>query len=199
MQFTNSPSMKKQLLLALTTLAFAINAHALTGGFSYSGGYAALDAGGNPVMDLTLATQVKFGNIVGGSPSVSRTNGLGTGSFAAIPDGTQVIYNNLILKFLPTANTPLVPFFTLPGITFDLNTISRDYVTPMSLVLNGTGTFTSGSDSSPGIYTATFNTISGSFSYSASAGVPVPDGGSALALLGMSLVGVEALRRKFAI
>ena len=194
--------MKKQLLIALGALALAIDAHAVTGAFSFSGGYIPLDAASSPVTDLTLATQVQFGNISGGSPDQSVTNGAGTGSFAAIPDGTMVFYNNTILRFLPTANTPLTPFFTVPGITFNLNTISRDFVTPISLVLNGTGTFnnTEGTDPSPGIYTASFNTIDGTFSYSASAGVPVPtvpDGGSALALLGMSLVGVEALRRKF--
>ena len=193
--------MKKQLFVALAILAFAINAHAITGAFSYSGGFIALNAANAPVTDLTLATQVQF-NTGGATPDPSVTNGVGTGSFAAIPDNTPVTYAGTgTLRFLPTPNTPLTPFFTLPGITFGLNTINRDYVSPFSLILTGAGTFnnTGGTDPSPGIYTASFNTITGSFSYSASAGVPVPDGGSALALLGMSLVGVEALRRKFAV
>ena len=197
--------MKKHLLIALGTLALSINAHALlTGAFSFSGGYIPRDAALNPVTDLTLATQVQF-NTGGATPDPSVTNGVGTGSFAGIPDGTAVTYAGTgTLQFLPTANTPLTPFFTVPGITFNLNTISRDFVTPISLVLNGTGVFnnTAGTDPTNGIYTASFNTINGTFSYSASAGVrppTVPDGGSGLALLGMSLVGVEALRRKFAL
>ena len=192
--------MKKLLLTGLGALALTMNANALlTGGFSLSGGYIARDAANNPVTDLSLATQVEFGNVPGGTPDSSATNGTGVGSFAGIPDGTPVTYVATTLSFTPP-NTPLTPFFTVPGFSFSLDTISRTFANANSLILDGTGIFnnTAGTDPTPGTYTASFNTIDGTFSYSASVGT-VPDGGSALALLGMSLAGAEVLRRKFAV
>ena len=196
--------MKKLLLTGLGALALTMNANALlTGGFSFSGGYIARDALNNPVTDLSLATKVEFGNVPAGTPDSSSTNGAGTGSFVTVVDGTPVTYVATTLAFTP-ANTPLTPFFTVPGFSFSLNTISRTFANANSLVLDGTGIFnnTAGTDPTPGSYTSSFNTVNGTFSYSASVGVPtpqVPDGGPAVGLLGMALVGVEVLRRKFAV
>lgn len=209
--------MKKHLLIALGTMALAMKAHAvLTGGLSFAGDYIPRNAAGAPVTDLTLATQVQFGNLPSVDPNTpngpSITIGVASGSFAAIPNGTSLIYGTgapatFSLSFTPP-NTPISPFFTVGNFTFALSTVNRDFADFDSLLLSGTGIFNTvapGTDATAGTYTASFNTAAGTFSYSASAGIPVPpqqgvpDGGSALALLGMALVGVEALRRKLAV
>ena len=195
--------MKKLLLTGLGALALTMNANALlTGGFSFSGGYIARDALNNPVTDLSLATKVEFGNVPAGTPDSSSTVGVGTGSFAAIPPHTPITYVATTLAFTPP-NTPLTPFFTVPGFSFSLNTISKTFANTNTLILDGTGIFNTtvgAPDPTPGTYTASFNTINSTFSYSASVGIPaVPDGGSAVGLLGMALAGVEFLRRKFAV
>ncbi len=198
--------MKKLLLTGLGALALTMNANALlTGGFSLSGGYIPRDAANNPVTNLSLATKVEFGNIPAGTPDSSSTNGAGTGSFVTVVDNTPVTYVATTLVFTPVANTPLTPFFTVPGFSFGLGSITRTFANTNSLILDGTGIFNTtvgAPDPTPGTYTASFNTISNTFSYSASVGVPpprVPDGGSAVGLLGMALASAEVLRRKFAV
>jgi VPDSG-CTERM motif len=67
--------------------------------------------------------------------------------------------------------------------------------------ITGTGTLTgNGFDPTPGAWEFTSQSALGrrhlTFSFSADTSA-VPDGGSAVALLGIALVGVEALRRKF--
>jgi len=192
--------MKKLLLTGLGTLALTINAQALlTGGFSFSGGYIPRDAGGNPVTNLTLATQVQFANAGGSPPDASVTNLQGTGSFAAIADNTPIVFSALTLSFTPP-NTPLTPFFTVDGFQFNLNSIVKTVAVPTGLILDGTGIVTNlvgTPDPTPAAFSASFNTVTGRFAYGANVGT-TPDGGSAMALLGMALVGIEALRRKFA-
>ena len=196
--------MKKLLLTTLGALAMTIHAQALlTGGFSIIGGYIPRDAANAPVTDLTQAVKVEFGNAPGTTPDPSVTSGTGTGSFAAIADNTAVTFSALTLQFTPP-NTPLIPFFTVDGFRFDLNTIVRSAATSTGLILDGTGIVTNlvgTPDPTPATYSAAFSTVTGKFSYGANVGaIPprVPEGGSAMALLGMALVGVEALRRKFA-
>ena len=150
--------------------------------------------------DLTLATQVQFGNAGSPPPDASVTNLVGTGSFSGVADNTPIVFSALTLSFTPP-NTPLTPFFTVDGFRFDLNSITKVVAVPTGLILNGSGivTNTAGTpDPTGAAFSASFNTVTGRFSYGANVGIPVPDGGSAMALLGMALVGIEALRRKFA-
>ena len=168
----------------------------ITGGLSFSGNATPQNSTGVAQSNLTLATQVFFPT---GQQSVSN----GTGSFSGIPYGTivsmfvgQPLLNNT-LKFGAPQNTPILSFYTVAGFTFDLLTIAvgPDTTTPTTLSITGTGTF-SGNGFTPtrGTYLAQFGTAGGSFSFAAS-GAALPDGGTTVALLGLSLVAIEAGRR----
>lgn len=194
-----------KIVLGITAVgAFAFvsaqNASALpslTGGISYSGGYTAENAGGTMVTDLTLATQIVFdspGNING-------INGVLASASGAAHNSPITLNGPLIISPL-TGLSPLYSFGTVSGsttiITFDLLTVTVDPNSDPTHVLDleGTGKFTgAGFDDTAATWTASFNTQSGTFSFSASSG-SVPDGGSTVALLGCALVGMEVFRRK---
>ena len=131
----------------------------------------------------------------GGFPNGQYTTGSGSGSFSTVAAGTTVTMAPL-LKFAAPQNLPLKPFYTVGGFTFDLLTVAvMGTTTSNALTLTGTGTFHgSGFTDTAGSYIATFNTAAGTYSFSAS-GASLPDGGTAVALLGLGLVAVEASRR----
>ena len=95
-------------------------------------------------------------------------------------------------------STPTSALWTVGGFTFDLLTSTVDARGGGSLTVSGTGTI-SGNSFDPTSGTWMFTTqnpgANGTFSFSAS-GLSVPDGGSAVALLGLALMGIEVLRRK---
>lgn len=166
----------------------------ITGGISLAGGYIAEDNSGVAVTDLTLATQIDF-NINSGLGIATG----GSGTFASIAYGTPVQFNIADeLVFDPGLNPVLMPLFTVSGFSFDLLTATEvSGTTPDTLTIRGTGNFyAAGYDTTAGTFVATFNTAANTFSFSASGATTVPDGGSAVALLGIALVGVEGLRRK---
>jgi VPDSG-CTERM motif len=93
---------------------------------------------------------------------------------------------------------PITSFWSVGGFTFDL---IASHITSQGggfLDVSGTGTI-SGHGFTPTFGTWSFSTqdpaSSAVFSFSASTG-SVPDSGSTVAFLGLSLAGVEALRRK---
>ena len=83
--------------------------------------------------------------------------------------------------------------------SFDLVTLSLDQQGHNTLNLSGMGNLDiTGFDTTPGMWVFTANQGGGTFSFSSS-NASVPEGGSALILLGLGLVGLEALRRKFVV
>ena len=103
--------------------------------------------------------------------------------------------------------TPLWSFmFNGTNFSFDLLTSTTLMNTPNFISIQGTGIlFASGAlnrDPTPGIFTLTATNTDGGFDFGfasdTQAAAAIPEGGSALALLGIALVGVEALRRKLA-
>ena len=120
-----------------------------------------------------------------------------TGDFSGILAGTQA---TMAQPWIFNPSTPTPGLWSVGGFTFDL--LSSTVVTQNAQFLNISGTgIVSGNGFDPtGMewsFTAqqsggTPRTI---FSFSAN-GVAVPDGGSAVALLGLALVGIEVLRRK---
>ena len=120
-----------------------------------------------------------------------------TGSFAGIAPGTSAA---MAQPWIFNPSTPTPGLWSVGGFTFDL--LSSTVVTQnaSTLVIEGTGTV-SGNGFDPTAMDWSFTTQSSggrtgtTFSFSAN-GVAVPDGGSAVALLGLALVGVEVLRRK---
>jgi VPDSG-CTERM motif len=95
-------------------------------------------------------------------------------------------------------STPTPGLWTAGGFTFALLTSTIDMRSGGTLSVKGTGTI-SGNSFDPTFGSWSFTTqnpsANGTFSFSAS-GLSVPDGGSAVALLGLALIGVEVLRRK---
>jgi hypothetical protein len=124
----------------------------------------------------------------------------GAGDFAGIASGVQAAMAQL-WAFNPS--TPTASLWSVGGFTFDL--LSSTIVTQnaSTLVIEGTG-IVSGNGFDPTAMDWMFTTQSSggrtrtTFSFSAN-GVAVPDGGSAVALLGIGLTGLEILRRKLRI
>jgi hypothetical protein len=89
-------------------------------------------------------------------------------------------------------------FWAVDGFVFDLiaSTVAAS-PNSNSVTVDGTGTISGhGFASTPGVwhFTTQNPAANGQFSFSAASGT-VPDGGSAVALLGIALVGIETLRR----
>jgi hypothetical protein len=122
-----------------------------------------------------------------------------SGDYSGVPMFTAVTQNPF--SFDPFVG-PIAPLWTFTVGTdtysFDLETLTIDGQGGNVLSLSGAGTLNiTGFDATPGVWVFTANQAGGTFSFSSSNGA-VPEGGSALILLGLALVGMEALRRKFA-
>ena len=123
----------------------------------------------------------------------------GTGDFAGIAPGTSAA----MAQWTFNPSTPTPSLWSVGGFTFDL--LSSTVVTQnaSTLVITGTG-IVSGNGFDPTAMDWAFTTQSSggktrtTFSFSAN-GVAVPDGGSAVALLGLALTGIEVLRRRLRI
>jgi hypothetical protein len=97
-------------------------------------------------------------------------------------------------------STPTPGLWSVAGFTFDLLSSTVTQRTASSLTVEGSG-IVSGNGFDPTAMTWAFTTQNAGgrtraiFSFSAN-GNAVPDGGSAVALLGLALTGLEVLRRK---
>lgn len=204
---TKKGTMKRLLTIAVVGVALAFQAHAVSivGGISMTG-QAALDTGdantANAVVAWLNASVPTFG---------------ASGDFAAAGIGT-VVATPVTLSpwtFAPPPGIPAAPLWTVtsvlnPGATFafNLGTSVVDVQTGGNLAITGLGTITStvpGLDPTPFEWNfTTQNPPVGDnppwFTFSASAlnTARVPDGGLTLGLLGLALMGVEGLRRRFA-
>jgi hypothetical protein len=119
-----------------------------------------------------------------------------TGDFAFIPVNTPVTMS--AWQFSPSVPVPAL--WSVAGFTFDLLTSTVITHTNSVLAIEGTGVVSgNGFDPTAMTWSFTSQNLGGStFSFSAT-GAAVPDGGSAVALLGIALIGVEVLRRKLRI
>jgi hypothetical protein len=124
-----------------------------------------------------------------------------TGSFSVIPfDNPATFTPNYVFN----PSSPQAPLWTTSfgGVTFTFNLLTSTIVTQTATFLNvrGTGTVTgTGFDPTFGLWSFTSSKADGgnssSFTFAANTSA-IPEGGSAIALLGVALVGVEVLRRK---
>jgi hypothetical protein len=159
-----------------------------------------LTFGGTVTLDTNsagTATEVISWHNMGntGTPSVLSRDG-GFTPFVNAGDPTTFALN----WFFHSGPRP--SFWSVDGFTFDLTEshIFAQGGNPPGVVVNGSG-FVSGHGFDPTFMTWSFSTQdppAGSppvFSFSAASGT-VPDSGSTVALLGLALVGAEALRRK---
>ena len=90
--------------------------------------------------------------------------------------------------------------FTVGAVTYSFNLGTSHVVTQTAAFLNVTGTGTAnitGFDPTPGTFSITLvGSGSPQAQFSFTSETSVPDGGSAVALMGIALTGIEALRRK---
>jgi hypothetical protein len=118
----------------------------------------------------------------------------GTGDFAGIAPGTQA---TMAQPWIFNPSTPTPSLWTVGGFTFDLLTSTVVTHNAQFLTILGTGIVSgNGLDPTSMEWSFTSQNLGGTiFSFSAT-GVAVPDGGPAVALFGIALVGIEVLRRK---
>jgi hypothetical protein len=142
---------------------------------------------------LATATTVMTWFDVNGNAGFSNVTPGATGNFG-IPAGTQA---TMAQPWIFNPSTPTPGLWSVGGFTLDL--LSSTVVTQNAQFLSITGTgIVSGNGFDPTSMEWSFttqNAVGGIFSFSAN-GLAVPDGGSAVALLGIALIGIEVLRRK---
>jgi len=168
-------------------MTFDAVADQITGAISFSG----TSLQDNP--DLLLATAfIGFSNVV-----VSTTGG--TGDYASVLSGQSVTFTPF--QFSPVLSpNPVSPLWkiTIGDIiySFDATGLARNpWRASHMITMWGPGiAHISGFEDTPGNWYFSANRAGGTASFSASTEVPEP---VTLILLGLGLVGVEGLRRKF--
>jgi hypothetical protein len=183
--------MKLKILTALAVLATGVTAFGaqISGEISFDGTITFNTA------DIASATVItSFSN-----ERVSA--GTQMGNYSAVPDNTAVAFAEPInfAAFVGPVNNFYT--FTLGPTTysFDLSTLSIVFQGPGFLNLYGTGTANiTGFDATPGFFRITAQEGINRFSFSASQGNPVPEGGATVLLLGLALTAIGCARRKLA-
>lgn len=186
-------------VVAAIALTSAAQAAYIVGSIDFGGGLAAIrDSTGTPLTSsqswILDGKQVDFQ----GTTTVNYVSG----TFAA-PSllGNTVVFNQDPWTFSPLSTGAL---WTVGGFTFNVQAVAVTG-TADSLVISGTGTVT-GNDYQTSSGTWRYsnqrvddanNPTRSAFSWSSSA-TSVPDGGTTIALLGLSLLGLHGVRRKFA-
>jgi hypothetical protein len=148
---------------------------------------------------LATATRVNTWFDVFHNAGFSNVTGGATGDFAGIPAGTQAAMGT---PWIFNPSTPTPGLWSVAGFTFDLSSCTIENQDATDLTISGTG-FVSGNGFDVTAMTWMFTSQNAGgqdmqeFSFSANSNsTGVPDGGSAVALLGLGLAGIEALRRK---
>jgi VPDSG-CTERM motif len=151
--------------------------------------------GGRVTFDAPLgsATTVTNWFNVFGNPGMSSVLAT-SGDFNAILPLTSAT----MAPWVFNPPTPTLGLWSVGGFTFDL--LSSTIVTQLPNFLNveATGIIHGpGFDDTPGTFLFAVTGSGIRFGFAAlTQAVPVPDGGSAVALLGLALIGIEVLRRK---
>jgi VPDSG-CTERM motif len=181
--------MKKTILAMVATMFVAAQAYAVSGTITFNGSMSQSTTKGT--------TTNKFAN------PWKVTAGQQTGDYSGVPDGfTPVTMSNFSFTGNNTPTPvllggPIVQWsFVFGAVTynFSLEALTSAVSASGFIAETGTGTACIGTDCSPATWS-----LSGtgrSFTFSASVQTTaVPDGGSAVALLGIALAGIEAGRR----
>lgn len=183
--------MKVIIPTALLALASSASAAFISGSIAFSGGFNTTPT----VNDLLNATGLTFSG-------VTVTSGTQFGDYASVPNNQAATFNPLTFS-PPTVGVQLWTF-TIGATTYSFDIGSMGVMGPgpapfgggTSLALGGHGTaYITGFDPTPGRWQVTANQNRQSLSFSS--GADVPDGGTSIALLGASLLGLAGLRRKF--
>ena len=160
----------------------------IVGGISLAGGYTTNTGDVNTATAFTSFPSVFVISVSGSYTGVGT--GLGT---------PAVTMNGFTFNPFSGAITPLWTFVSAGNTySFDLTALtSRQQTGNNTLTLFGTGTLhITGFTDTPGNWNFTANQFGDTFSFSSSNGaVAAPDSGSAVALLGIALAGIEGVRR----
>jgi hypothetical protein len=167
----------------------------------------------------TLTAQILSGGTIDGINWGPPANTVSTvdGDYSSVPIGTSTTFTNFqwnssTLAITSPSITPFVEWtFTIGSTTYDfiLDTplttgtithtkVGRTNVWSVNVLGSGTAQIT-GFEDTVGVFTVSGTGNAAHLSFDASgiaAGDPVLDGGSAVALLGIALTGLEILRRK---
>jgi VPDSG-CTERM exosortase interaction domain len=167
----------------------------------------------------TLTAQILSGGTIDGINWGPPANTVSTvdGDYSSVPIGTSTTFTNFqwnssTLAITSPSITPFVEWtFTIGSTTYDfiLDTplttgtithtkVGRTNVWSVKVLGSGTAQIT-GFEDTVGVFTVSGTGNAAHLSFDASGiadGDPVPDGGSAVALLGIALTGLEILRRK---
>jgi hypothetical protein len=149
---------------------------------------------------LAAATAVnQWRDIFGNNPGFANVVAGATGDFASIAPGTLTAFHN---GWNFGSGGPQVGLWSVGGFTFDLTSSTIIMQTASDLTVTGTGIISgNGFDATAGTWDFHITNAGGhnhsTFAFVASTdGQPVPDGGSAVALLGIALAGIEVVRRR---
>ena len=163
----------------------------------------AIDFAGSAQFDssaLQHATQIVQWFNVFGTPGFTNVSRLTSGSFSGIALGTNATMQPWTF-IPPPGGQPAL--WTVGGFTFNLLSATVVHQSATFLNIHGIGTITgNGFETTSARWAFSVANSSGgpqeqfSFSANNATGPFVPDGGSAVALLGISLVAIEFVRRK---
>ncbi len=191
-------------LVALFAFTSAAPAAFINGSINFSsgagGGIIFQDSAGNLTTDLAAATGIQ-------SWLLSEVEE-GSGSFDIVPDGSAVVFSQPWVFNPSTSKTPLWTIVGPDNFSFNLLSSTIAFQNGSFLAIKGTGTLTGTNfedTSGTWLFTTQGAAAESKFSWSSAAvslgttpfSNPVADGGTTLALLFGSLLGLCALHRKF--
>ena len=131
--------------------------------------------------------------------SVIAGDGAYTGTVGSAAHFTNFSFTGTGLGAVLTG--PVTPQWTFSSggntYTFDLLALTDGTITAGTMSLSGTGiAYINGGDPSAAVWALQGSGGKFTFKFSSSTTTAVPDGGSAVALLGIALAGIEVVRRK---
>ena len=125
------------------------------------------------------------------------------GDYNAVPLLTPATFTNFSFTGSGAASTLVgapITVWTVGGFSFQLTSLLSTTVSPGVFSILGSGIASgAGFQDTAGVFSLSGTGTQPSFTFQASttaSGVAVPDGGATVALLGLTLVGLEAMRRK---
>ena len=178
--------MKKTILALLVTGLIGAQAYAFTGSIQFNGSMSGASKKGTTTISFTNPW------------TVANSDGAYTGL-----NGSSATFNGFSYTGTGTSATltaAVVPqwTFTVGGTTysFDLNALTNAVLSSTAFNAAGTGVaHITGVGDSPATWALQGTGTKFTFTFSSSTTTAVPDGGSAVALLGIALAGIEGARR----
>jgi VPDSG-CTERM motif len=170
---------------------FCQQAQAFSGEIQF-GGKAQASGSSCTACDTTITFTNPGWTVIGANGDYSGTEGSATtfNGFSFTGDGVSAT--------LDAAVTPQWTFMS-GGVTysFDLNALTSAHVQPGSMAFTGTGeAFVNGNSVGDATWSLQGSSSGFVFRLASSTTAVTPDGGSAVALLGIALAGIEVVRRK---